>query len=346
MARPSESKPEEPTPQRLAEARHRGSIAVSRDLLSGVSGFAVCVALVFLARSWVGGLVSYLRLALAQAPSSSNLAQAGRTAVQAGIDGLAIPIGVAAGVALAVGLIQTGGLFSTRPLHFDVSRLWPSPERRSEARSEALKALLQATVVAAVAWSALRPALAQVAHLAGASTASCLEVLGAVSEKLGLRLAVAALAWGAVDYLRRRQQHRKTLRMSWDEVRREHKEREGDPVLRAERQRQHREFLQNHRIDEVRRAKLVVVDSGPRAVALAYDASASGPPVVIAKGERLLAQKIVEMAREGGVLVAENAVLVQALGDVEEGNEIPETLYQPVAACLTQSEKAVQARWI
>jgi flagellar biosynthesis protein FlhB len=195
-----------------------------------------------------------------------------------------------------------------------------------------------------VAWWTLRPALTQVEHLAGASTSSSLVALGVLAEKVGLRLAVAALTWGAVDYLWRRNQRRKTLRMSRDEVRREHKEREGDPVLRAERQRLHREFLQNHRIDEVRSAKLVVTDSGLRAVALAYVADATGPPLVIAKGERLLARKIIEMAREGGVLVAEDAVLVQGLVDVEEGNEIPEALYQPVAEWLTQSEKSPNTR--
>jgi type III secretion protein U len=334
--RPSDNKTEEPTPQRLVEARRRGEIVVSRELLSGFTLVVVFVALVLGARTWLGGLVAYLHRAFRHAASTSDLAQAGRAALYAAVDGLAIPLGLGVGAALVLGLVQTRGWFSTRPLQFDLRRLWPSTGRRFGAVAETSKAMLRAMVVALLAWWTLRPALPDVAHLFGASASSSLAALGTLAERLGLRLVLAVVAFAAVDYLWRRHQHTKALRMTRDEVRREHKEREGDPLLKAERQRLHREILQQH--DEVRRAKLVVVDSGHRAVALGYDPDAAQAPVVVAKGEGLVASKMVNLARDCGVWVFEDAVLAQRLFAVEEGSDIPEALYQPVAEAMAGEE--------
>jgi type III secretion protein U len=330
--RPSDSKTEEPTPQRLVEARRRGEIVVSRELLSAFTLVVVFVALVLGARTWIGRLVAYLHRAWGDAASAANLVQAGREALYAAVDGLAIPLGFGVGTALVVGLVQTRGWFSTRPLQFDLRRVWPSTGRRFGAVAETSKALLKATVVAMLAWWTLRPALPDVAHLFGASAGSTLVALGALAEKLSLRLVLAVVAFAAADYLWRRHQLMKALRMSRDEVRREHKEREGDPLFKAERQRLHRELLQQN--DQVRRAKLVVVDSSHLAVVLDYAPDETQAPVVVAKGEGLVASKMVTVARESGVGVFQDAVLARRLLDVEEGSEIPEALYQPVAEAM------------
>jgi type III secretion protein U len=336
--RRSDTKTEEPTAQRLVEARRRGEIVVSRELLSGFTLVVVFVVLALGARTWIGGLVAYLHQAWGHAASAADLAQAGRAAMHAAVGGLAIPLGLGVGAALVLGLVQTRGWFSTRPLQFDLRRLWPSTGRRFGAVAETSTALLKAMVVALLAWWTLRPALPDVAHLYGASAGSTLAALGTLAEKLGLRLALAVVAFGAVDYLWRRHQHTKALRMTRDEVRREHKEREGDPLLKAERQRLHREILQQH--DEVRRAKLVVVDSGHQAVALGYAPDESQAPVVMAKGEGQVASKMVAVARESGVWVFQDAVLAQRLFDVEEGSEIPEALYQRVAEAMAGEDES------
>jgi flagellar biosynthesis protein FlhB len=124
--------------------------------------------------------------------------------------------------------------------------------------------------------------------------------------------------------------------MSREEVNREHKEREGEPLHKAERQRLHREVLEQQMIDEVRRADLVVVDGDRLAVALRYDPDGPAAPVVVAKGERLVAVTIGEVAREAKVPVLADATLAQALRAVEEGDEIPESTFEVVAQALAQ----------
>jgi flagellar biosynthesis protein FlhB len=332
---------EEPTPRRLAEARRRGSIAVSRDLSSGLTGLALCVALVLGARAWIGGLVAYLRLALADAVSRPSLTDAGRAALHAARDGLLWPLGVAVVVALAVGLVQTRGLFSAHSLRLDVTRALPSAKRLFGAAGlgEIGKGLLKALVVVLLTWWTLAPALSYVAYLAGAAAGSALRVLGFFGERLGVRLAVAAAALGAVDYLWQRYRHAKSLQMTREEWKREHKESEGDPLHKAERQRLHREMVAWQMIDEVRRANLVVIDHDRLAVALRYDPDQAGGPVVVAKGERLVAAMIREVAREAKVPIVGETILAQTLHGVQEGEEIPETTFEAVARLLALALK-------
>jgi type III secretion protein U len=330
------AKTEQPTAQRLAEARRRGSIAVSRDLLSGVTGLAICAALVLGGRAWIGGIVAYLRLALDDATSSPGLAPAGRAALHTIRDGLLWPLALAMVAALVVGLTQTRGLFSTYSIRFDVRRALPSTRRLlgAAALAEVSKNLLKAAVVALLAWWTLAPALADVAHLAGRPANSALALFGVLGERLGLRLAVAAAVLGVADYLWQRHRHTKSLRMSRDEIKRERKESEGDPLHKAERQRLHREIVEQQMIDDVRLAKLVLIDGDRLAVALGYDPDQPDAPVVVAKGERLVAAMITGVAREAGVPVLADAGLALALREVEQGDEIPESAFEAVAQAL------------
>ncbi len=335
------SKTEEPTQRRLAEARRRGSIAVSRDLQSALTGLALCVALILGGRSWIGGLVAYLRLALGDAVSRPSLAPAGRQALHAARDGLLWPLGVAVVAALAVGLTQTRCLFSTHPFRFDIARALPSARRLFgiEGLGEIGKGLLKALVVAALAWWILAPAMSDVAQLTGAPAGSTLAVFGFLGERLGLRLAVAAAGLGVADYLWQRHRHAKSLRMSRVEVKREQKESEGDPLHKAERQRLHREILEQQMIDDVRRAKLVVVDGSRLAVALRYDFDQPGAPMVVAKGERLVAAMIRDVALQAVVPVVGDGALAQSLREVEEGSEIPEATFEAVAKLLARPDE-------
>ena len=337
MAEPTAAaRTEEPTPRRREEARRRGSVAVSRDLTSGITGLALCVVLLFGARAWIGGLAAYLRLALGDAPSCPSLTEAGRAALSAIKDGLFLPLGVAVAVALAAGLLQTRGLFSTYPFRFDIRRALPAAGRLSEAAGEVGKGLLKGLAVILLAWWTLSPVLSDVAHLAGASVDSALALLGVLGERLGLRLEVAGVVLGAADYLWQRHRHARSLRMTREEIRREQKDSEGDPLHKAERQRVQRQALQQQAMGQVRQAQLVVADGERLALALRYQPAGSSAPVVVVKGERLIAILITNLAREAGVPVADDSTLAMALREVEEGGEIPESTFEAVAALLAR----------
>jgi len=156
----------------------------------------------------------------------------------------------------------------------------------------------------------------------------------AVARDTGGRVALALVALGAVDWLAARRRWRRGLMMTRDEVRREHKEREGDPRFKAERQRLHRELAEQRMVDDVRKADFIVVNPDHLAVAVRYDPDAHDAPVVVAKGERLVAARIRQLAAEAGVPVYRDVGLARALAELPEGDEIPEALYEAVAELL------------
>jgi flagellar biosynthesis protein FlhB len=251
---------------------------------------------------------------------------------------LAVPLAAAALVALGAGLLQTRGLLAWGALRPDLGRLSPAAGLGrafgGEAAAQVGKGLLKATMVAVLAWLTVRPVLAGLAALAGAPVPRLASALGLVAAQLAERVALVALALGVADYLLVRRRHLGRQRMTREEVRREHKESEGDPSHRAERQRLHRELLEQRMVAEVRKADFIVVNPDHIAVALRYDRDGEAAPVVVARGERLLAERIKAVAREAGVPIFRDVTLARSLRDLPEGTEIPEALYEAVAEIL------------
>ena len=87
-------------------------------------------------------------------------------------------------------------------------------------------------------------------------------------------------------------------------------------------------------LDDVRKADFVVINPDHIAVALRYDRDGDAAPVVVARGERLLAERIKQIAREAGVPVFRDVTLARSLRDLPEGDEIPPALYEAVAEIL------------
>jgi flagellar biosynthetic protein FlhB len=100
-------------------------------------------------------------------------------------------------------------------------------------------------------------------------------------------------------------------------------------------------------VEEVRKADFVVVNPEHIAVALRYDPDGEGAPVVVAKGERLVAERIKQIAREAGVPIFRDVGLARALAELAEGGEIPAELYEAVAEILRvvqgMNERAAEA---
>jgi len=331
-------KTEEPTPRRLEESRRRGEVAFSRDATSAAAMTAAILALVLEAPATIARLLAYWKGALAAAPAGGSATTAVVAGVAAMARALAVPLAAAVAVALGAGFLQTRGLMAFGALKPDLGRLSPAAGLKrafgGQAALQIGKGLLKATLVAAIAWLSVRPLLAGLVGLAGAPAARVAGALGVVSSRLAERVALVALALGAADFLMARRRHMGRLRMTREEVRREHKESEGDPHHRAERQRLHRELSEQRMVAEVRKADFVVVNPDHIAVALRYDRDGEAAPVVVASGERLLAERIKQVAREAGIPIFRDVTLARSLRHLPEGSEIPAALYEAVAELL------------
>jgi len=329
---------EEPTPKRLEEARGRGEIAYSRDLASAAAMTAAIAALVFGGAQMTARLLVYWRSSLAAAPFGGAASSALGAGLREMARALAAPLAAAATLALGVGLLQTRGLVALGAIKPDLRRLSPvAGLKRAFGGQAALavgKGLLKVILVAVLAWVTVRPVLGGVTALAGAAPGRVLGALGTLAARLAGRVALVAMALGVADYLFAFRRHHRGLRMTREEVKRESKESEGDPSHRAERQRLHRELSEQRMVAEVRKADFVVVNPDHIAVALRYDREGDVAPVVIAYGERLVAERIKEVARQAGVPIFRDVTLARSLRNLPEGAEIPAALYEAVAEVL------------
>ena len=239
-----EDRTEEPTPRRLAQARRAGEVALSRDLASGFAVFAFCLVAVAGGKAWLGGLLAYLHTALAKASGPCTVSASLAAALHAAAFALALPLGSLLVVAVLINLVQTRGNVALAQARPEGRRLVPSLRRvlGRHGVSEAGKGWAKLIVLLAVACVTIRPWVGSIVASAGVDSRQVLRIVGALAQTLGIRLALALLVLGAADYLWQLHRHRKALRMTREEVRREHKETEGDPLHKAEQKRLHREL--------------------------------------------------------------------------------------------------------
>lgn len=350
-------KTEEPTPRRLRRAREEGDAGVSAFAAQAL-GFVAAVAI---ASAAVHALVEHASRALHEAidraadPLGSARAfdASALGALGASVLALSLPVVVAAGTTSAVAMVvQSGGVLATRRLAPDLGRLDPVKGLRGLVSGARVFAVVRSLVLAvAVGWlavSGLEAHVADVAVLAGRAAAPRWAgvVIASVAGGVAWKAALLGLGLGLVDLVVTRAAWRRRHRMSKDEVKREHKESEGDPQLKAARERAHHEMLAQATIANVKNASVVVVNPTHLATALRYDEKGGDEaPTVVASGEGDLAQQILRAAEQWGVPVVRDVPLARALAELQVGDVIPEALYEAVAEILRdvwEQEQAAQ----
>jgi len=328
-------KTEEPTPRRLRRAREQGDSPVSHALGQGL-GLLVAVLLVPGALAATAGRAAALmRAALAGTASAAPERTLGLEVVS-----LSAPLLLAvAGTAVAVGLVQTQGAVSTAKLTPDLGRLDPVAGAANLFRLDRLfslaRALVATLVTGAGVWWLLRSHAADFAEISG-NSAAIAPLAQELGRRLGLFLALIAVGLGLVDLVIVGRLWRERHRMSKDEVRREFREAEGDPEVKAKRRRAHQEVLAGSIMNAVREATVVIVNPTHLASALRYVQESDEAPRVVAQGEGDLARYIVEAARAYGIPCIQDVPVARALRELELGDEIPEALYEAVAEILRE----------
>jgi flagellar biosynthetic protein FlhB len=137
-----------------------------------------------------------------------------------------------------------------------------------------------------------------------------------------------------IDLFVQRWNYKKQMRMTKDEVKREYKQDEGDPLIKSARRQLHQELAMSDTRQAVKSADAVVTNPTEIAVAIKYNESDMVAPQVLAKGQRLFAQTIRDYAEEFGIPIVRNVPLAWTLIELDIGDEIPEELYAAVAEIL------------
>ena len=152
---------------------------------------------------------------------------------------------------------------------------------------------------------------------------------------LGLRISLVYLVIGFADFFFQRWKFNQNLKMTKQEVKDEYKDQEGDPEIKSRQKQKMREASQRRMMKNVPQADVVITNPTHIAVAIKYDTDVAPAPILVAKGEEYLAQRIREAAKEAGVPIVENKPLARAIyTTVDLDQEIPAELYQAVAEIL------------
>jgi type III secretion protein U len=333
-------KTEEPTPKRLRKAREQGDSGTSSYASQAVAFFVVLALVPGAVRALVENSTEQIKAAIAHAGDVQPVAALDAATLASTVLKLALPLIAAAAVVGAVAtVVQTGGFVATKRLALQFNRLnvfsgfgqlFSGVRLFSVAR-----ALAAAAIIAWLTERALRTHLLDLARTSGRMAYVGL-VAGTIAKSVARDAALVGLGIAVIDLLVVRSAWLRRLRMSKDEVKREHKESEGDPQIKAARERAHREMLAAATVAKVKEATVVIVNPTHVAVALRYREGEDRAPLVLATGEDDLAARIARAAREYGIPVMQDVPLARALVELPAGEEIPEELYAAVAEILRE----------
>jgi flagellar biosynthetic protein FlhB len=338
----SQNKTEQPTDRRLGEAALRGQFARSADLNTAAALVAAALTLSWfgrgvwndLTRSVSDGLMQTHRSPLTDGdvPAMAS-AFIGRTAM---IATPALAMGWILG--LVASLIQSRGRLATKQLVPDLDRLdWSRGWKNLFNASAWVKAVVNLAklgLMVWLGWSGVSDLMDHPVFHVPTSFADFLGFLAAAVRTTLWRILLGFSVIMVADYAYQLWRTREELKMSREEVKEEMKSTEGDQFLKGEARRR-RQTMRKSWLLTVPTADVVVVNPTHIAVALKYDFQEMSAPVVVAKGIRLNAQRIREIATQFGVPIVENKPVARLLFQTcREGAVIDPRLFQAVAEIL------------
>lgn len=331
-------KSEKPTTKRRKENRKEGQVPRTPEL--GAWSALLLIAM-FLPRLF-GHEVDKLRELTTTALSSASDADedvAVHLLGQALWHVLLVLVVLGAGIAVVgiAGALSQGGFFlATKSVKPKLSKLNPFPGFKRifgpRALWEGAKMVLRSGIVALLVWGAVKSMLPLIGGLLPISVV--LDQIGSHAVTMVRNVAIAGVLLGGADYLVQRKLMGKKTRMSKDEVKQEHKQTEGDPLLKGAIRSRQLAASRNRMMADVPTADVVLINPTHVAVALRYEPE-RGAPRVVARGAGVIAAAIREKATESRIPLVRDVPLARALySSTTVGQEIPTELFAAVAQVL------------
>lgn len=342
-------KTEEPTAKKLEDARKEGQVAKSREIANGLGIMALFLVL----KLWVGnmgksflGLFDYIygqipdavQLIASPAPEAT-MSRFFSHAVLLIIQ-IVLPVFlVGFVVAFVSDYMQVKWKPTAKPLQPKFSKLNPVSGFKkifsANALIELVKSIAKILIIFYVSYSFLKGKAEQLFLLYDLALMPAVILIGDTVVNLGIRIAAVYMILAMADFAYQKFKFHKDMKMTKQEVKEEYKNQEGNPEIKGKIRQKMREASQRRMMQALPEADVVITNPTHYAVAVKYDPDVSPAPIVIAKGEDYLAQKIKEVAREHSIEIVENKPLARMLyANVDIGAEIPPELYQAVAEVL------------
>lgn len=347
-----ESKTEEPTEKKVRDALEEGKIPVSREASIFASMAALLVIQMFLIGPGVQQLTPTLKN-LIDDPDGYRLstgadAQNLLTVVSLEAFRVLIPLVIVlVAFGLAASLLQNAPSLVLQRIMPDPSRISPvsgwSRLFGTQGLVEFGKSLFKLASVTAVVAFVLRSSEAKAFEAMYTDPVALPEMILNVAMRIVSAICIATIVLVAIDLAWARFHWRRELRMTKQEIKDEHKQAEGDPLVKARLRSLARDRSRQRMIASAARATLVIANPTHFAIALRYRREENAAPVVVAKGMDVIALKIREVAEQNRIPVIENKALARALYEaVQVDQVIPAEFFRPVAEIIyfLQSKQA------
>lgn len=339
-----ESKTEEATPRKLADARKKGDVAKSPDVASALSLLGAA-SVILMAGGWFATSIAEQLLPFIASPHRMMGGLDAGAGVEIGAQALwaIAPFLAAVMLATIVGgaggnLAQSGLIFTAQKIKPDWSRLSPLKGFKRifgpDGLVQFLKTFLKLAAVVLICWLVLRPHLREFENMAAMPPAMILPM----ARDLAIALMVSAIVFlgltAGADYLWQRYRFAERMKMTKEELKEDYKQSEGDPHVKAKLKQIRAQRGRQRMMQNVPKATVIVTNPTHYSVALRYD-TGDAAPVCVAKGVDALALRIREVAREHSVPIVENVPLARALyAAVDVDETIPREHFEAAAKVI------------
>ncbi len=337
----SSEKTEKPTSKKLRDARKKGQVSKSADVVSTALLLGMFLLFLGFGMRDFGELAQMAVLPSEHFQESFSDALSQLTAIYLVFFLVTVlPFLV---VAIAVGIfanfLQIGPVFSVDPMIPKFEKLNPfegakklvSLKNLIEFVKNVLKMVVLGVMVFLVARSMIEPTL--VAPSGGLQNIFAL--IGPMMKRFMWPIIIVYIAFAMADYFFQKYNFLREMKMTKDEVKREFKESEGNPEIKGKRKQMAREIALSDATENTRKATVLITNPTHYAVALNYQSGKKTLPQVTAKGEGYIAQRMIEVAREEGIPVMRNVTLARELySRVELNHYIPDDMLEPVAEVI------------
>jgi flagellar biosynthetic protein FlhB len=326
-----EGRTEEPTEHKIQRLKEEGQVVKSQELVGALGLFLPALLLLFLAPSMLRTCVEMLQFFFQRAveldPVKDRIVALVFFRYLARLTWPILSIALVS--ALFSNIVQTGLIFTTKPLVPDLTKIIP---RVGQLFRRAFsidgfynfgKSLLKMFIIGGVAFILIRSDIEKLINLQKASLWTGLSTVASLTIRMLLICAVLMIALSIPDFFFQRWRFRQRHKMSRQELKEEMRMYEADPQVQSRIRGRFRDLLRQNLTTAVPRADVVITNPTHLAVALEYQASMSGP-MVTALGADEMAARIRRLAEENGVPMVENKPLAQALyRESEVGSIVP-----------------------
>jgi len=346
-------KTEDPSQKRLSDEKEKGNLPVSRDLATWVILLGIVLSSVAILPSATKDMMRPLR-AIIEKSGELSIADGGFSIVLGEIFGAFIwPVLLISVVLFIMGIvgwqIQTGMMFNMSMLTFNLSKLNPMEgfKRIFSVNSivELLKNVAKLIVIGVISYSIIKPVFLSSEGMTGMDNLAMVSKTFDISTHILFMIFLIFTLIAGVDIIYQRFAYFKKLRMSKEELKEEFKQMEGDPQIKSRLRQIRNEKAKRRMMSAVPKADVIITNPTHFAIALKYDPIEMKAPVVLAKGQDFIAQKIRELATEHKVPLVSNPPLARALyATVEIDEEVPPIHYRAVAEVISYIYKLKKIR--